>query len=264
VVDQAPLGRLIVLRGVTEERMLDRLRDDLTDTLVHDLRNPLTAISGALELLEAAAEVGPRLQEVVRIARASSERMFGLVTGILDLSRLENGSMPLAPGRLDLATMVGEALALQQPLTGARRVSLVSEVPDALPPAWADPSLVSRVLQNLVGNAVKFLTDGGTVTVAARLDARDQSMLEVRVADTGPGIDPGLQPRLFHKFVSGQQQGHGSGLGLAFCRLAVEAHGGRIWVDSVPGRGAVFAFTLPVAPTDSAPATGAAPGLRAS
>jgi signal transduction histidine kinase len=239
----AATGHLVVLRDVTEERLLERMRDDLTHTMVHYLRNPLTAVSGALELLEASIEAD-RLAEIVRIARLSSDRMFALVNSILDVSRLESGSLPLDRCSVALGPLVEETLRLQTPLVPDGGLRLESAVSSELPPAWADRALLARVLQNLVGNALKYTPDGHVRVEAAR---DGDAMLRVEVADTGSGIAEDLQPRLFQKFVTGRDRRKGSGLGLAFCRLAVEAHGGRIWAAPEPERGSRFSFTLPVA-----------------
>jgi signal transduction histidine kinase len=121
-------------------------------------------------------------------------------------------------------------------------------VPLILPPAWADTGLIARVLQNLVGNAIKFTPPNGVIRVSARTEEKQRgSVILVAVRDTGPGIPPEIAGRLFQKFVTGRQTGRGSGLGLAFCKLTVEAHGGRIWVESTPGNGATFTFSLATA-----------------
>jgi signal transduction histidine kinase len=119
----------------------------------------------------------------------------------------------------------------------------VSDVPSDLPEAWADRNLLGRVLDNLLGNAIKFTPPGGVVRVSAERTQGEN--LRIRVRDTGRGVPAELRPRLFQKFAAGTQKERGSGLGLAFCRLVVEAHGGRIWLESEPGAGAVFVFTLP-------------------
>ena len=113
----------------------------------------------------------------------------------------------------------------------------------------ADLNLIQRVLQNLIGNAVKFTPEGGCVQVAARLiqEPPDAAVVLISISDTGPGIPLEIQSQLFQKFVTGGQQEHGSGLGLAFCKLAVEAHGQRIWVDSSVGKGTTFTFSLAAA-----------------
>jgi signal transduction histidine kinase len=256
-VDQVPLGRLLVLHDVTEERLLQKMREDLTHTMVHDLRNPLTGISTALQLLDSKLEgvITPAQHRLFEIAANSTQKMVDLVNSILDLSRLEKGRMPLSPEPVSLPDIITETLRLQSPLSSAKKLHMESEATPTLPLAWADGELIARVLQNLIGNAIKFTPAGGTITIAARPmdggsvesghEAADEPLLRVSVTDSGPGVPPELQDKLFEKFVVGEQQERGSGLGLAFCKLAVEAHGGEIWVENVPGLGASFVFTLP-------------------
>jgi PAS domain S-box-containing protein len=239
------LGRLLVLRDVTEERAIERMRNDLTHTMVHDLRNPLTAILGTLDLLDESGSLTTQQESMIRVARGGAQMMVNLVNAILDVSQLENGSMPLARERMQLNPIVAETLDLQRPLARDRSLTLCSDVAASHPAVWADPRLVSRILHNLVGNSIKFAAEGGAIRVSATSDS--PSMLRVAVSDEGPGISPDLKERLFQKFATGDVMGRGTGLGLAFCRLAVEAHGGRIWVESGPGRGSTFAFTLPLA-----------------
>jgi NtrC-family two-component system sensor histidine kinase KinB len=263
VAEDTPLGRLWVLRDVTEERLLSKMRDDLTHTMVHDLRNPLTGISVALQLLDAklANVITPAQHRLFEIAANSTQKMIDLVNAILDLSRLERGQMPLNPAAVALADIVAETFRLQSPLSVDRNLELESRVAQTLPLVWADPGLISRVLQNLVGNAIKFTPAGGSVRVMAQahggtMPSRERDTdterpyIQVSVTDTGPGIPPELKDKLFQKFVVGEQKERGSGLGLAFCKLAVEAHGGRIWVESELGHGATFVFTLPLANDD--------------
>jgi signal transduction histidine kinase len=126
-----------------------------------------------------------------------------------------------------------------------KRLVMDNDIPASLPRVAADPELLSRVLENLLGNAVKFTPYGGCVTVSA--SALPGEPVRVAVRDTGPGLQPEVKRNLFQKFVSGRHAERGSGLGLAFCRLAIEAHGGRIWADSEPGQGTTVHFTLPVA-----------------
>jgi signal transduction histidine kinase len=231
-------------------RDLEKMRDELAHAMVHDLRNPLTAVSGVLELLDIATGdfISEAHREMLGVARHSAQRMARLIDAILEVNRLESGSMPVERDRIQLAPLVEETLVLQTPLAGDKRLQLEADVPPAAPPLWADPKLVGRVLQNLVGNAVKFTPEGGTIRVSAALEPSEPGMLRIEVSDTGPGIPVAIQPRLFQKFVTGGRgPSHGSGLGLAFCRLAVEAHGGRIWVRSSPGGGATILFTVPVA-----------------
>jgi len=242
-----PLGRLIVLRDTTEKRLVEKMRDELTNTAIHDLRNPLSIIGASLNML--GTENDPALSstqlKLLNIAQVSAQRMLDLIDTMLDLSRLEHGQMPLEYESFSLADLVAETLQLQAPLADRRQLSLASAVPEALSPAWADPWLIRRVLQNLIGNAVKFVHQGGFIRVTVHEETASHSLV-VCVSDNGPGIPVEIQGRLFQAFVTGSTQKHGSGLGLAFCRLVVEAHGGRIWVESEPDRGTAFKFTLPL------------------
>ncbi len=155
--------------------------------------------------------------------------------------------MPLEREPIRLDIIAAETVEMQQFLTRGKRLTLENGVRPDLPLVSVDVELLRRVLQNLVGNAIKFTQAGGHITIEAQSDEADAQQVIVSVKDDGPGISPDLQAHLFQKFVSGRVRGRGSGLGLAFCRLVVEAHSGRIWLESAPGRGAAFYFTLPVA-----------------
>lgn len=246
-----PMGRLIVMRDMTEERTLERVREDMTHTMVHDLRNPLTGIVAALNMVLDGymGDLAPQHRQVLMIARHSSERMTHLVNAILDVSRLESGRMPVQLVPLAVSDLVREAIQHQAALAADKRLHLDEDVAPDLPLVQADLNLIQRVLQNLLGNAVKFTPEGGRVRVTARLkpDAADGGRaVQIAVSDTGPGIPVEIQSQLFQKFVTGGQQEHGSGLGLAFCKLAIEAHGQHIWVESGVGKGATFTFGLAV------------------
>ena len=248
---EAPLGRLIVLRDVTQDYQIAEMRKDLTHMMVHDLRSPLGTISTALEFLHAdvSGQLGPDQNQTLTIARESTALTLELVNAILDVSRLESGQVMLERLPVALPELVAQTLHLQSPMATARELRLESYVPGSLPSVWADGELIGRVLQNLVGNAIKFTPAGGRIRITAMTESSDRPHVVITVSDTGPGLPPNIQARLFQKFVSGQpaQGRRGSGLGLAFCKLVVEAHGGRIWVENRPGRGATFIFTLPLA-----------------
>ncbi len=247
-----PMGRLFVLHDTTEERAVERLREDMTRTMVHDLRNPLSSIVAALDMVldGTGGEITNEQRQILTIAQYSTDRMMQLVSAILDVSRLESGHMPVSSEAFSLADLAGAALPAQRALADEKQLQLENDVAGTLPPVWADFGLIQRVMQNLVGNAIKFTPPHGVVRVEAKLAAQaEPPVIWVSVSDTGPGIPQDIQGRLFQKFVTGTQQEHGSGLGLAFCKLAIEAHQQQIWVDSVPGHGATFTFSLAV--TDS-------------
>jgi PAS domain S-box-containing protein len=261
LVDTTPLGRLLVLRDVTKERLLEKMRDDLTHTMVHDLRNPLTSLTLALRLLDQpqADNLLPNQRMMLELALDGAQRILKMTNNILDVSRLESGQMPLESAPVSLADLVAETLRGQALLAAQKNLRLESDVPSMLPPVWADAQLIERVLENLFGNAIRFTPPGGLVKVTAKTvdeagNGRDTKIPEmhISVSDNGPGISPALQSRLFHKFVTGRQHESGSGLGLVFCRLTVEAHGGRIWIESEPDQGTTITFTLPTVPQHQA------------
>jgi signal transduction histidine kinase/HAMP domain-containing protein len=251
--EDVPFGRLVVLHDVTQQRMLERLRDDLIHTMVHDLRNPLGSIMVAMELFSD-DPLSEEQRSMVNITKESLNRMANMVNAILDIGRLEAGSMPLERAPVVLQEISTQIIQMQQPLAQQKNLTLVQNIPDGLPLIDVDRDMISRVVQNLVGNAIKFTPANGTITIAA--EPHDGEML-VTVKDTGPGIAPDVRDRLFQKFATGKQKGRGSGLGLAFSRLAVEAHGGRIWVESTSGEGTTFKFTLPFADGNKEAATNA-------
>jgi signal transduction histidine kinase len=239
-----------LLRQVEDQyrrlRDLEGLRDNLVHMLVHDLRTPLTGIRMYLELLREdarLAKAGGGLKELVDEANAVSERMTAMVNDMLDVSRLEEGAMPVHRKPADLAALAGEAMKV----AGAgRRVELAFEAPQGGVSVNCDPELIRRVIANLVANAVDFSPDRSLVKVRVENGGPE---VRVEVADQGPGIPPEFHQRIFEKFgqadVMRQRVKHSSGLGLTFCKLAVEAHGGRIGVDSAAGHGSTFWFTIP-------------------
>lgn len=254
VGDETP-AELVVLRDVTGQRQAEQMRNDLVSTMVHDLRNPLTSMLSLLSTLtwldsEGRERLTGRQRRYVERSMETVRQMNQLVSNILDVSRLESGQMPVQPEEVRLRQIILDTVDSQKPLAAAKQLLLVTEIPSTLPPAAADMALLERILQNLLDNAIKFTPNGGEVRVTARLEDsgnghRDQ--IKIAVTDTGPGIAPELQEVLFQKFVAGDGESCGSGLGLTFCKLAVEAHGGRIAVESEVDQGTAFTFTLPAA-----------------
>ncbi len=225
---------------------LEELRDNLVHMVVHDMRTPLTAIYGFLRTLETleGESLSDQGREFVQTALASTEDLVEMVSSLLDVNKMEAGEMTLNPTQCDLLTIAREALAKVEPLKGDRQLVLSGS--DEPVTVMADAELIARVFQNLLGNALKFTPDDGRVTVSIEPSA---DAARVRVQDTGPGIPPEYRERIFEKFSQvedpAKQQRYSTGLGLAFCKLAVEAHGGQVGVDSEEGRGSTFWFTLP-------------------
>ncbi len=242
-----------VKEDITERRQLEQMRDDLIHTMVHDLRNPLSGILIALQLLEtkAGALLSGRMLDTLRIAQQSSERMLNLVNSILDISRLESGRMPLNQDAVALPVLIDQMLSFQKDLIAQKEIGVEIDLPADLPFFYGDRALIGRVIQNLLDNSAKFTPTQGLIRISAA--QTDPGWITVSIGNSGPPIEPAIRERLFGKFVTGKQQGRGSGLGLAFCRLAVEAHGGQIGVSGEPGQETVFRFTLPAAPSENTP-----------
>lgn len=219
----------------------DRLRSDFTSMLVHDLRAPLTAISGFLELIEEGRE-GKERADHVRRALESVGRMRRIVDEMLDVAVLEAGRITLDLETVDLRGLLEEVLAGLEPLTRARHLRAEVTIAPDLGPVCADAYRLGRALINLVDNAVKF-ADRRVRVVAAR----DGDVAVVHIEDDGPGVKSEEVPLLFRRFTqsaSGRSLGKGSGLGLAIAQLLVEAHGGRIWAEPQE-RGMAFVLVLP-------------------
>lgn len=239
------IGRLLVLHDVTEEHLLRRMREDLTHTTVHDLRNPLTAISVSLDLL--ARQVPANQARLVEIAQGNSQKMLKLVNTILDISRLESRQMPLNYQPIDLPALISETVELEATLANEKHVTLEKILPADLPPVWGDYGLIERVLQNLIGNGIKFTPRDGTVRVTA---VAEDNAIFVSVFNSGSQIPTAVQERLFQKFTVGQQRERGSGLGLAFCKMVLDAHEQKIWLAESSDAGTAFTFTLGLAPKE--------------
>jgi signal transduction histidine kinase len=238
-----------IQHDLSEKMALEELRDDLMSMVVHDLRSPLGNIISSLDLLQSApADDQEMADSLVTIAVRSAERLSRLVDSLLDLRRMEAGEYELERRPVALEPLLREAAEQVQPLAAAKAIRLRPSTAPGLPDAAADADLIRRVIVNLLDNALKYTPQGGLVTISAK---RTQNMLTVRVRDTGPGIPEGEQQRIFEKFTRVQRTSapKGLGLGLAFCKLAVEAHGGQIWVENSARRGAAFSFTLPLATT---------------
>lgn len=247
--NQKHRGYLLLLHDITERKRLQRLQADLTSTMVHDLRTPLSAISTTLGWLDRvlADQLDDADREILQVARHSSDQLLLLVTSILDISHMESGKMPINCRHFLLKSVADSVLKRYAVIAREKNLTLTNEIADT-PPVYADQDLIDRVLQNLVGNAIKFTPYGGHIGIAVRTPAADPHLLTVAVHDDGPGISPELEHTVFQKFQTGNTSGQGSGLGLAFCKLAIEAHGQRIWIESKPHQGATILFTLSLGP----------------
>ena len=226
---------------------LELLRDSLVHMIVHDLRSPLAGIRAYLDLLklDGAGKLDQSMTESIDEARKVAVEMTDMVSDLLDVSRLEAGQMPLELAAADIGALVAEALA---GVAGAApRVSLRVEAAPEQHRVVCDATVVRRIVANLVGNAIKFTREPGRIRVVVQ---GGETEVKVLIHDTGPGIPAEYHEMIFEKFGQVEAARHGarpsSGLGLTFCKLAVEVHGGRIGVESTVGEGSTFWFTLPV------------------
>lgn len=222
-------------------KKVEALKDNLVHMIVHDMRSPLSTVTGALDLMDASPGDGDRTER--RLARAGLQRLTGMVQALLDISRLEAGQMPLNRTDLDLRNALDDAvrdMAIQANLAG---VTLAVSGDGTR--AHADPDILHRILANLIGNALKASPQGASVELRCYTDG-NRAVLDVQ--DHGRGIPREFHATLFEKFTTvenGGPQKTSVGLGLAFCKLAVRAHGGEIMVDSEPGQGSTFRIVLP-------------------
>ncbi|MBA4157154.1 MAG: GAF domain-containing sensor histidine kinase [Gemmatimonadetes bacterium] len=241
--------REIELRNATRiAREAVRAREQVLAIVAHDLRSPLNAVFMSASFLLDLLPEDPARQterEQLRIIRRSTQRMNRLIQDLLDVARMEAGHLPVDPQVVEAPRLAEEAMQVLQPLASASSVQLTREVPDGLPAVLADQERLLQVFTNLGSNAIRFAGEGGRVSIGA---AVVDGEVRFRVSDTGPGIEPEHLSHLFTPFWRAQQsEREGAGLGLAIAKGIVEAHAGRIWVESQIGHGSTFSFTLPVA-----------------
>ncbi|HEU4887675.1 MAG TPA: PAS domain S-box protein, partial [Thermoanaerobaculia bacterium] len=218
------------------------VRDETLGIVSHDLRNPLTKIALSADLLADAP--ADEQAELVETIRSSARQMQRLIQDLLDVARMETGSLSVAKDEVDPATLVREMCESNAPIARQKEQKIVCEIGDGLPPICGDRERLVQVFGNLIGNAIKFTPERGTITVEVRRAGRN---VEFTVRDTGPGIPEADLKRVFTPYWQAKKTAHmGAGLGLAIVRGIVEAHGGKVWAENAPGGGAVFRFTIPM------------------
>jgi signal transduction histidine kinase len=227
------------------EKRAVRERDEVLGIVAHDLRNPLGAILMNAAALRRHGAAPASTRKADAIERAAS-RMNRLIQDLLDVTRLEAGHLSIDPDRVPTARIVADVTDAHKAQAASASCALCTELAPDLPDVWADRDRLLQVFENLVGNALKFTDPGGQITIGA---APREAELVFWVADSGCGMTADQLSHLFDRFWQARKADRrGAGLGLPIVKGIVEAHGGRIWVDSAPGRGSTFFFTLPAAP----------------
>jgi len=242
------LGVVLLLRDVTRLAELDRLKSEFVMTASHELRTPLTSIGMSIDLLleSTPKKLNDKEQQLLSAAHEDLLRLKGLVNNLLNLSRIEAGKMEMEFSAHPVRPLV-EKVAASFTIQAEKKEAVLSfDLPEGLPPMKADANQITWVLTNLIGNALQFTPKGGNIRLGAEAFG---PFIQISVSDNGPGIPYEYQSKIFDKFVQVKSDNvlGGSGLGLAICKEIVHAHGGTIWVDSAPGAGSTFRFTVPIA-----------------
>ncbi len=249
------IGRIIALRDITRERELDKMKTDFISVVSHELRTPLTSLKGYTDLLlsGAAGETTELQAEFLGIIQLSTTRLSNLINDILDISRIESGTLKIKHEPIDYRKIVADTLRLMKAAADAKQISMDAALPEAIPPVRGDADKVTQVLTNLVSNAIKYTPEGGWVKVSLELSG--EASVTTCVADSGIGVAPDDQKKLFQKFFradnSSTREAGGTGLGLVIAKTLIELMGGAIWLESEPNqnepnRGSRFYFTLPL------------------
>ncbi len=235
-----------MIHDISERKALDDLRNDLTAMVYHDLRSPLSNIISSLEILGGMIEADEAVQSILTIASNSTARIERLVSSLLDINRLESGQQIVNQKSADISHLIVEAIKIVQPGLDSRNQKVKTHLSASQPMVWVDTDMILRVMINLLENAAKFSPLGGEIVVST---VKEDGWVKVAVQDNGPGIPILDRERIFNKFtrLRGKDKTAGLGIGLAFCRMAVEGHGGKIWVESENNVGSTFFFTLPIA-----------------
>ncbi|HET7187305.1 MAG TPA: PAS domain-containing sensor histidine kinase [Gemmatimonadaceae bacterium] len=250
-----------VLRDISARQRAEDLlhqaieaRDDMMGIVSHDLRNPANAVKMLARSIvegESGREIPADVRERVEVIRQAAEQMDALIQDLLDITRLEAGRLVVSPRDVELSALIARSVEALRPLADAGGITLSTALP-TLPKLRVDPDRVTQILSNVIGNAIKFTSAGGSVALSARVI---DHVVEITVADTGEGIPAAQLPRVFDRFfqasLTARAPRHGAGLGLPIARGIVEAHGGRIWVESSPGAGTTVFFTLPLQTEES-------------
>ncbi|MCP4360983.1 MAG: GAF domain-containing protein [Chloroflexi bacterium] len=252
------LGWLLLFRDVTAAQELAERREDLTRMIVHDLRNPLTTISSAVQIalnrLPTDGRSNNEVNSLLQDAHTGSLDLLDMVDSLMDINRMEAGQSIVDADAMRLPPLVAKVGRRLQPLLDHKQITLTIEAAPDLPPVWADEELVRRILVNLLDNGLKFTPANGRITILMQpepADASHEPGVRCIIQDSGPGIPLDFHDQLFDRYMRTNIGGapvRGAGLGLTFCKMALEGQNGRIWANDAPDQGTQFIFTLPGIP----------------
>jgi len=239
------IGIVTVLHDITLEKEIDKMKDDFLHSITHDLRNPMTSIRGFIKFLSdgIAGPITEQQRKMLDTMDRASFKLLNMINDILDISKIEAGKMQLEVEKINIVKIAQSVIEIQQPHYEQKNIKLVFEPEKETIELEADGKLIERVFTNLIGNAIKFTPENGTITVGIK---EKNDFVECFVQDTGEGIPKEYLEKIFEKFsqVKNKSKG-GTGLGLTICKYFVELHKGKIWVESEYGHGAKFIFLLP-------------------
>jgi signal transduction histidine kinase/HAMP domain-containing protein len=245
--DKNLIGGLVVLADVTDLRQIDEMKNKLLAMVSHELKTPLTSMRMIMHLLaeQKIGQLNEKQRDLLSAAKDDSDRLHKIVENLIDMGRIESGKALMEIRPVDSGDIAATAVDANQAAFAAKQIDLVLETPDRAPAVMADPTRIGHVLQNLLSNALKYTAENGRVELS--VEEASNGWVQFAVSDDGRGIPRQYVSRVFEKFfrVPGQTGDSGTGLGLAIVKDIVEAHGGRIWVESREGRGTTFRFVLP-------------------
>ncbi len=238
------LGRMRVIRDITLEKEIEEMKERFIQSVTHDLKNPLSAVKGISSVLEEmrGGNISEQEKKYFRVLQSETSRLMGMIDDILTLAKIESGNMKLENKKFDLRELLSEMREIFSVMAASEGIKIKLD-PGGPVKVKADRELIRRVLVNLIGNALRHTPENGRITLFTR-PAGDR--VETGVSDTGEGIPREMIERIFERFQRVEYSGKGSGIGLHVSKEIIEAHGGDIWAESEPGRGAEFIFSLPV------------------
>lgn len=255
------VGMVSALPDATKHKELQRMQRDFVAHVTHELRAPLSSIRAALEILQGqfASKIEEDETRMLNTALKNSDRLAEMINSILDFSKIESGQMEVFTKPTEAAKIASDAVDSLQPWAQKKRISLTLSAPEGLPLVAADAPRTVQVIVNLLSNSIKFTPAGGKITVSVAKRAEgNQGFVQYSVKDTGPGIPKSEQAKVFEKFVqiaAGETHVGGTGLGLSIAKALVHLQKGKMWIESEPGQGADFLFTLPVHVAESVEAS---------